>query len=70
MKEIKQNGIYRHYKGNLYRVKAIATHSESLEKLVIYSDLEGKKVWARPIAMWDEEIEVEGQKVKRFTFIR
>ena len=30
------NGIYQHYKGGLYKVIGIASHSETLEKLVIY----------------------------------
>ena len=35
MDEIKK-GIYRHFKGNLYEVTDIATHSETLEKYVVY----------------------------------
>ena len=69
MQEIKINGIYRHFKGNRYRVTAIAAHSETLEELVIYSDLEEKHTWARPVPMWFEEVEFEGKKITRFTLI-
>ena len=62
-----QKGIYRHYKGNLYELIDIVNHSETLEKMVLYRALYGKgELWVRPISMWDEIVEVEGKKVKRF----
>lgn len=62
-----QKGIYRHYKGNLYELIDIANHSETLEKMVLYRALYGKgELWVRPISMWDEIVEVDGKKVKRF----
>ncbi|MDR1794569.1 MAG: DUF1653 domain-containing protein [Erysipelotrichaceae bacterium] len=63
-------GIYRHYKGNLYEVIAIAKHSETLEELVVYRALydEGK-IWVRPCSMWEELVEVNGKTVKRFTLL-
>ena len=64
-------GIYKHYKGNEYRVLGIATHSETLEKMVVYQALYGTYgIWVRPINMWNEVVEVNGQQVKRFEFIR
>ncbi len=63
-------GIYRHYKGNNYELLCIASHSETLEKMVVYKALYGEGgVWVRPIEMWDELVEVNGQKVERFTFV-
>ena len=62
-------GVYRHYKGNKYEVIGFATHTESLEELVIYKARYGdKKVWCRPLAMWNDEIEVDGKTVKRFEY--
>lgn len=62
-----KKGIYRHYKGNLYELIDIVNHSETLEKMVLYRALYGRgELWVRPISMWDETIEVEGKKVKRF----
>ena len=70
MEDIKL-GIYKHYKGKEYRVLGIATHSETLEKMVVYQALYGTYgIWVRPINMWNEIVEVNGQQVKRFEFIR
>ena len=66
-----KEGIYRHYKGNKYRVIGVAKHSETLEELVVYEALydnpEGK-LWVRPLEMFLEEVEVNGKKIKRFEY--
>lgn len=63
-------GIYRHYKNKLYEVIDVATHSESLEQLVVYRPLYGEsKLWVRPLELFNEEVFVEGQQMKRFTFL-
>ncbi len=60
-------GIYRHYKGNMYKVLHIAKHSETLEDMVIYQDVNNPdKIWARPAFMWNDDIEIDGKTVKRF----
>ena len=60
-------GIYRHYKGNRYRVLSLAHHSETLEELVIYEALDTDTgVWARPLSIWNETVTVDGIKMKRF----
>ena len=65
-----QLGKYRHYKGNLYEVVGLATHSETLEDMVIYRPLYGEgKTWVRPLSMWDELVDVAGQMVKRFEHV-
>lgn len=38
---------YEHFKGERYKVIAIATHSETGEPLVVYTDERGM-AWARP----------------------
>ena len=63
-------GLYRHFKGNQYRLISIATHSETLEKYVVYQALYGEReIWVRPASMWNEEIERDGKRFKRFEFI-
>lgn len=63
-------GIYEHYKGNRYELLTIANHSETLEKMVVYKALYGKgEIWARPLSMWEELVEVNGEKTPRFRYI-
>lgn len=65
-----KTGIYRHYKDKLYQVIGVARHSETEEEHVVYRPLYGERgLWIRPLSMFDESIEQDGVKVKRFTFI-
>lgn len=68
-REIKP-GTYRHYKGGLYTVENIATHSENEEKMVVYRPQYGEQsLWVRPLELFMEEVEIEGRKQSRFVFI-
>lgn len=70
MNESLKLGKYRHYKGKMYEVLGVAKHSETLEEFVVYWALYGKnELWARPLKMFLEKVEVEGKKVSRFKFI-
>ncbi len=69
-----KTGIYKHYKGNLYKVIGLARHSETLEELVIYKALYenefGKEsLWVRPIGMFTEMVRLDNQLVPRFIFM-
>ena len=60
-------GLYRHYKGNDYRVVGLARHSETLEPVVVYQALYGERgLWVRPAAMFIERVEIDGKSVPRF----
>ncbi|CAB1213273.1 DUF1653 domain-containing protein [Acinetobacter bouvetii] len=67
-----KSGIYQHYKGKLYQVFHVATHSETEEKLVVYQCLYGDySMWVRPLAMFQETVTLEdGQVVPRFKLIQ
>ncbi len=71
MKEMQiKKGKYRHFKGKEYEVLEVAKHSETLEDMVVYKALYGDGgVWVRPLSMWEEEVEYQGRKVRRFTFV-
>lgn len=61
-------GKYRHFKGNEYEVLYNATHSETEEPMVVYRALYGDYgIWVRPASMWEDEVERDGVKYKRFT---
>lgn len=63
-------GTYRHYKGNLYQVLHTARHSETEETLVIYRCLYGDYgIWARPLAMFTETVNIDDKKMPRFELI-
>lgn len=63
-------GIYRHYKGQQYRVVGVAQHSETEEQLVVYQTLYGAfDLWVRPVSMFFEQVEVEGVQQPRFALL-
>lgn len=62
-------GTYLHYKGKQYEVIGVAKHSETLEDLVVYRALYGNfELYARPLKMFLENVEVGGKKVPRFKY--
>ncbi len=59
--------IYENYKGNGYKLLSVGRNSETLEEVVIYQDLNGNQdVWSRPLSMFLENIELDGDTVSRF----
>ena len=70
MEELVIGGTYRHFKGNLYKVLAVATHSETEERMVVYQKLYGEQdVWVRPYDMFLDMKETPEGRVKRFVLM-
>lgn len=67
--DLPQPGRYEHYKGKFYRVIGVARHSETAEDLVVYQALYGERgLWARPLKMFIEDVDVGGKKIPRFRY--
>ena len=63
-------GIYRHFKGNRYEVIGLASHSETMEPMVVYRALYGEQgLWVRPAAMWNEPVQRDDYSGPRFQYI-
>lgn len=68
-------GKYKHFKGGIVEVIAVAHHSETLEEMVVYRALYecrtfGKgSVWVRPKQMFLEDVIIDGKEISRFKLI-
>jgi hypothetical protein len=67
-----KSGVYEHYTGLLVFVLGVARHSETEEKFVAYIPLapkRGPRITVRPLTMFFEDVEVNGQKRSRFRYV-
>ena len=67
MQNIEIGKIYKHFKGNIYKIIALAKCSETLEDLIVYQSVSDGKTWVRPKKMWNEI--VDDNSTLRFTLI-
>ena len=64
-------GIYKHYKGALYKVIGVAQHSESEQWLVYYQALYGEYgYWVRPLEMFNQSVTIDGVSRLRFEMLK
>ncbi len=53
--------------GKVYKILGVAEHTETGKLMVIYAqDGNALKLWVRPLAMFDDLVEIDGQMVPRF----
>lgn len=65
-----RHGLYRHYKGGVYRTLTVGRSSEARdEEFVVYESLDNGHVWIRPLGMFLENVEVGGYRGPRFTWV-
>ena len=65
----KKGEIYRHYKGDSYKVHELALHSNDEEWMVVYEPLyesPDAPLFTRPLREWRQEVEWNGMHVERF----
>lgn len=55
--EVKIGSKYRHFKGHIIEVIAIAKHTETLEDMVVYTH--DNEFWVRPYSMFQEKVDKE-----------
>jgi cyclomaltodextrinase len=74
MDQPKPGKLYKHYKGDTYKIVTLAKHSETSEWMVVYERMtdivhDGYKIHVRPLDMFLETVEVNGKKLPRFELI-
>ncbi len=67
--ELKPGQIWKHYKGNDYKIIILGKHSETAEDMVVYEQLHSGKIYIRPMNLFFNEIEYNGEIVLRFTLV-
>lgn len=63
------NGIYKHYKGGVYKVLFLSRHTERDEILVNYKSLQFGSFHSRPLSEWNKPTIIPGEEF-RFTLIQ
>lgn len=65
------NGLYKHYKGDLYYVCNMARNTETGKSMVIYyaCNRANEPLYVRPASTWFDQVGVDdaGQPITRFT---
>lgn len=72
---VRAGQIYKHFKGNVYKVYCIAIHTETEEVEVIYYNIhQPGKYYCRPLEMFTSDVDTEKYPEhageKRFTLLK
>lgn len=67
----KEDETYKHYKGDLYKVIFLTGHNDPDELCVVYEPVvksdHGFEKYSRLLSSWNEVVDWNGERVKRFT---
>ncbi len=66
----KKGEVYKHYKGDSYRVRDLALHSNDEEWMVVYEPMyesPDTSLFTRPLREWREIVEWNAKQIQRFT---
>jgi len=64
-------GRYRHYKGQEFTVIGVAVHTETEEELIVYrKEFDDHGLRVRPKDQFLGMVEVEGEMVPRFQYLK
>ena len=73
-RKIKEGQIYKHFKGTLHQVIAIAKDSETLKEKVVYNHLDTKEIWVRDKEEFLSKVDIQKypniQQEYRFELIK
>ena len=65
-REVKVGGVYKHFKGHVYKVLLVAYDSENyseenpeLSRMVVYQNVETCDTWVRPYQMFNSLVDKE-----------
>jgi len=70
--ELKAGQIWKHYKGGIYRIIALASNSESddfIDMVVYQKTTDDHKTWVQSVSRFMETVHVDGKTVPRFELI-
>lgn len=70
MKKVAAGDIYRHFKGNIYKVIAVARDCEDLKEIVVYQNVDKGDIWTRPLDNFCEAVTKDGKTFDRFEKIK
>lgn len=57
-RDFQPGDIVKHFKGNLYKIIAFGTNTETEEKMVVYQGLKDQKIWIRGYDMFTSQVDM------------
>lgn len=66
-------GLYRHFKGGVYKLRAVASDSSDLKQIAVYQSIKDGTFWTRPLSEFRELLSPDrvpptGQR-RRFAYL-